>query len=147
MKEEGAETNKHTHAHTYSNTQHTSNGLRECCIPHLIGSKKIQHRAPSKVNFSQQRASQSHGVARSPGPHPPGIGTDNLLLEPKQWSHTLTQMTLCTKTHSEKVFLSETSCKHVFWIWASSRYSKCFHSYLIPEFVHATRDGGTNGSE
>lgn len=101
----GGYEDKQTQTHTHTQTQHTSNGLRECCIPHLIGSEKIQHRAPSKVNFSQWRASQSHGEARSLGPRPPEIGTDNLLLELKQWSHTLTQTTLYTKTHSEQVLL------------------------------------------
>ncbi len=96
---ECTETNKHTHTHTHTQIQHTSNGLPECCIPHLIGSEKIRHRAPSKVNFSQRPASQSRVEARSPGPRPPEIGTDNLLLELKQWSHTLTQMTLHTQKH------------------------------------------------
>jgi len=50
--------------------------------------KRNHYTAPSKVNFSQRWASQSHGEVRSPGPRPPEIGTDNLLLQLKQWSYT-----------------------------------------------------------
>lgn len=120
---------------THMQAQHTLNGLRESCIPHLIGSEKIQHTAPSKVNFSQWRASQSRTEARSPGPRPPEIGTDNLLLELKQWSHT--RMTSHTKTHIQSKYYFWNQLQTCFvienWIWVSSRYCNCFHSYLIPK--------------
>lgn len=94
---QAVKTNTHTHTHILTHSEWPFSMLHSTFNWKGRRKKNKNCGAPSKVNFSQWRASQSQGGARSPGTRPPEIGTDDLLLEPKHEPHTLPQVTLCTK--------------------------------------------------